>query len=306
MKKFNDLDTIQSEQKLLDLLGYTAIGPDNQNRYLIFDEKEKEVGFIQRRRMHKRKDKKVFGYVMEIHSDNITCSNVRKINHINNHSFYDTSFCYEFDIKNDKGNMDHIKLQMNDSPYIKIDSEDYKEMTFQLMYDKLYTCYISETDNFTMQEILVVHTEADSENRIDYDCSYSYTVIVCDKEQDIDDISDSFGKKSTEFEAIHRSYYYDGNNNPYVCVNVKEWENGNLTQNEKYDIKKMQLPEVIEAHKSEYDPFSHFRYLVNERYPWKEELIGAMLENRGVPEKEFQVFVPDLQKASPKKQRKTV
>ena len=59
MEKNNDLDTIKSEQKLLDLLGYTAIGPDNQNRYLIFDEKGQEVGFIQRKRIHKRKEKKI-------------------------------------------------------------------------------------------------------------------------------------------------------------------------------------------------------------------------------------------------------
>ena len=120
MEKNNDLDTIKSEQKLLDLLGYTAIGPDNQNRYLIFDEKGQEVGFIQRKRIHKRKENKVFGYVMEIHSDNVSCSNVRKISSMNEHDFYDKSFSYEFDIRNKNGNMDHIRLQMNDRPYLKI------------------------------------------------------------------------------------------------------------------------------------------------------------------------------------------
>ena len=306
MEEKKNLDTIESEQKLLDLLGYTAVGPDNQKRYLIFDEKGQEVGFIQRKRLHKRKEKKVIGYVMEIHSDNITCSNVRKINSMKEYDFYDTSFYYEFDIRNKNGNMDHVKLQMNDRPYLKIQSKDYKEMTFELISDKLYTCFISEKEDFKMQEILVVKSEAGSEDKVEYDCSYSYTVMVCNKDQDIDDIFDKLGKKSTEFEAIHRRYYYDGNNDPYVCVNVKEWENGHLTENKQYDIKKMMLPEVIEAHKSDYDPFSHFRYIVNERYPWKEELIGTMLENRGVPEKEFQLFVPDLQKTSSKKNTKKV
>ena len=38
--------SIDFERKLLDLLGYTIIGPDNSNRYKIFDN-SKEVGFIQ-------------------------------------------------------------------------------------------------------------------------------------------------------------------------------------------------------------------------------------------------------------------
>ena len=142
MEEKRNLDTIESEQKLLDLLGYTAVGPDNQKRYLIFDETGQEVGFIQRKRLHKRKENKVFGYVMEIHSDNITCSNVRKINSMKEYDFYDTSFYYEFDIRNKNGNMDHVKLQMNDRPYLKIQSKDYKEMTFELISDKLYTCFI--------------------------------------------------------------------------------------------------------------------------------------------------------------------
>ena len=76
------MESLESELKFLELFGLTLEGPDNSNRYKVFDENKKEVGFIQKKKLHNKNVKKgrvaTFGYVTEIETDNIIFKILRK------------------------------------------------------------------------------------------------------------------------------------------------------------------------------------------------------------------------------------
>ena len=77
-------EEIENEETFVNLLGYKAIGPDNSNRFIIVDENNNNVGFIQRKKLHNKNVKRglpaIFGYQMEIESPTIHYFGIRRLN----------------------------------------------------------------------------------------------------------------------------------------------------------------------------------------------------------------------------------
>ena len=97
---------IESEEKLIKMLGYNLKGPDNSNRWIITDKDHENVGFIQYKKLHKKNSPKgleaIYGYHTEINSKDIYFSKTRKET--------DTDFKYEFSIKREDECLDSIEL----------------------------------------------------------------------------------------------------------------------------------------------------------------------------------------------------
>lgn len=105
---------IAYEKRLTDLLGYDIVGPDNSNRWIIID-KDKPVGFIQYKKLHKygKKNPAIYGYCTEIDSSTITWNVVRN-------SDAGSSFTnrYKFDVKTENDDVTHLELLFGDAPQI--------------------------------------------------------------------------------------------------------------------------------------------------------------------------------------------
>lgn len=280
MEKYN----IESEEKLISLFGYTIKGPDNSNRWLIFDENNNNVGFIQYKKIVRKNNKKglvpIYGYQMEIDSSIIKYKSVRKLNNRNENLFYDSKFVYEFDIKREHGNSDHISIDMRENPNLTLWSEKYGFINFKINYETLYVNFKSKTENFNIEETIIVKL-SDTTKFYDYCLNYS------DINQDIDSKDVNF--LSIEFKTLEN--YCDDKER--LKISQKKWKNGDFIS-EYSSVVDGNFEEAILKHQMGIESFKHFRFLINKVLPFKQELISKMLEIRGLEESEFILFMPDL------------
>ena len=125
---------IESEKKFIEFLGYSVIGPNKSNRWVILDKEENEVGFIQYKKLHKksRKNETIFGYVMNINSELLTFSKTRHEEVSSNH--------FEFDY-----NDNHIDINMGENTSLMIWSKEYGFIDFSLNEKKLFLNFKSKT-----------------------------------------------------------------------------------------------------------------------------------------------------------------
>lgn len=275
---------IKSEEKLIELLGYSLIGPDNCNRWLIVDEKNNSIGFIQYKKVVNKDSKKnlcaIFGYHMEIDSKNIHYNSTRKLNNRNEKSFHDSSFSYEFEIKREDGNLDHIAIDMGRNPSLNLWSKEYGFINFKIDYESLFLNFKSKTQNFNIEETIVVKPKS-------YHNLYEYSLSYCDKNEDIN-------SKEGETLSIDFIGSYD-----YICdkeklkVNQKMWKKGNFV-NETTSTVDGNINDAILMHEMGINSFNHFRYLINQILPFKKEVISEMLEIRKLKELEYRLFIDDL------------
>ena len=203
--------SIDFERKLLDLLGYTIIGPDNSNRYKIFDN-SKEVGFIQYKKLYFQNKKKgypdLYGYVIHIDSKDIILDNTRKI--------YDTflfknennTYSYSFDIKRNDNDLDHVEITISDFFEIVIWSKEYGHMSFSINDNGLFLNYKSMTDNYNIEEVIVYRN-----NNKNLD-EYTYQIKYCNK------------KITSNYTVCEISGVNIGNNMLKIFENT--WENDEL------------------------------------------------------------------------------
>ena len=49
---------LEEEKRLIELLGYSLLGPDGSNRWIILDENQNQVGHIQYKKMYNGNSKK--------------------------------------------------------------------------------------------------------------------------------------------------------------------------------------------------------------------------------------------------------
>ena len=106
---------IENEKRLIELLGYSLIGPNGSNRWLIIDENQNEVGYIQYKKLYngnvKKGYNKIFGYKTFIDSQSISCDFSRKIN---DKKFILSGICFE----NTNSNLnEYFPLSINPDRY---------------------------------------------------------------------------------------------------------------------------------------------------------------------------------------------
>lgn len=143
---------IESEEKLIKMLGYNLIGPDNSNRWIITDKDHENVGFIQYKKLHKKNSSKgleaIYGYHTEINSKDIYFSKTGKET--------DTDFKYEFSIKREDECLDSIELNLSENPKLTLWSEDYGYIGFYVDNYRLYLDFSSQTEKFYLEENILV------------------------------------------------------------------------------------------------------------------------------------------------------
>lgn len=143
---------IESEEKLIKMLGYNLIGPDNSNRWIITDKDHENVGFIQYKKLHKKNSSKgleaIYDYHTEINSKDIYFSKTRKET--------DTDFKYEFSIKREDECLDSIELNLSENPKLTLCSEDYGYIGFYVDNYRLYLDFSSQTEKFYLEENILV------------------------------------------------------------------------------------------------------------------------------------------------------
>lgn len=77
------------------------------------------------------------------------------------------------------------------------------------------------------------------------------------------------------------------------------WINGKLRTNRE-NIVVGNVEEMVVKHGMGIDAFKHFRFLINQILPFKQEVISAMLENYLYKREELSLFVPELGKVTEK------
>ena len=272
------IHNIESEEKLIKILGYNLIGPDNSNRWIITDKDHENVGFIQYKKLHKKNSSKgleaIYGYHTEINSKDIYFSKTRKET--------DTDFKYEFSIKREDECFDSIELNISENPKLTLWSEDYGYIGFYIDNYRLYLDFSSQTEKFYLEENILVGLSSSNK-------TYQYSLGYGNK------TSSKTNTLSIEFKEIINCG--DGKNR--LEVKQKEWKNGTFIKEYSSTVDGT-IEDAIINHEMGLDAFSHFRYIINEALPFEEEVLSVMLEKRGLEEKEFSLFAPDLKSTSKK------
>ena len=90
------------EKRLIELLGYSLVGPNGSNRWFIMDENKNQVGYIQYKKTRngnvKKGHPKIFGYETEINSPTIYCKFTRELKGKELYSFCSNDYHYSFEI----------------------------------------------------------------------------------------------------------------------------------------------------------------------------------------------------------------
>lgn len=155
---------IAYEKRLIDLLGYTVIGPNNSNRWIILDD-DKEVGFIQYKKVKKssKKNPATYAYCTEIDSSTITWSTVRN-------SDAKSSFTtnYEFDVKTESDEPMHFSVSFCDNPQIHAYSKN-RLIHFSIINGELSLNFMSNSELKAFQEFIHYNTNISWCHRFGYD-----------------------------------------------------------------------------------------------------------------------------------------
>ncbi len=289
---------IESEIKLVAMLGYNLIGPNNSNRWLIVDENNNQVGFIQYKKLFNENVKKgyskTYGYHTEIDSKDISYKATRKIENESRKIGFDSKFRYELDIRRGNGNIDHIDINVGDYPNLTLWSKEYGFMNFKVDYEGLYLNYKSKTENFNIEETLVYKTDGEKVSKRPKE--YSYQLRYCDKCIELND-ENLKGIKICEITGTSTPYQQNYNEMKLV---ENTWINGKLIIN-KENIVVGNVEEMAVKHGMGIDAFKHFRFLINQILPFKQEVISVMLENSLCKREELSLFIPELGKVTEQK-----
>lgn len=292
LKKVNN---IEHEKKLLELLGYNLIGPDKSNRWLILDENNKQVGFIQYKKLFKKNVKKgtpaIYGYHTEIDSKGICYNATRKINDIQDKNNYGSIFNYELDIKRENNDVDHLEFNVGETPSLTLWSKEYGFMRFQISSDKLFLNFQSKTENFNVQEIIVYQLYNRQFSNLPNE--YTYQLNYCNKDIDL---NDDFAKGIKGRLITGKSSPEQQDHNE-IKILERSWINNKLRVNRE-SVVIGNLEEMITKHKMGIDSFKHFRFLINQILPFKQEVVSTMLGEKSG--ENLSLFIPELGKVTEK------
>lgn len=287
---------MEHEKIFLDLLDLKMEGPDKSNRFKIIDSNEKEVGFIQKKKLHSKNIKKnipaIFGYHTEIESDSISYVATRRINNRSDKelNLNDTNCFYEFKIKREDGDYDLVQLNLGVNSSLTIYSVEYGYMTFFIEPEKLYFNYKSQTDNFNIEETVVVEVDyLSGMEQIHKGKEYAYCISFCDKEKSLEEKQ---GRTTRELLVKNNPYPFFYSNR--IQVKERSWKNGRLTASRDSYVNGT-VSELIFKHQMGIDAFSHFRYLVNQVLPFKQDILQFMIERNKITEEPFSLFFPEYQ-----------
>lgn len=284
---------IEHEKKLIDLLGYNLFGPDNSNRWFITDENNKQVGFIQYKKLFNKNDKKgypaTFGYCTVIDSETISYKSTRKIDNVEYKQSRDTKFSYSFDVKRENDDFDHVEIRTGENCSLNMWSQTYGYISFKVDYDGLYLDFKSKTENFNVEE-LVIYKSAEA-NRPIFKKEYVYQIRYCDKDLELSD-DNLKGTTIREISGVCNEYYQESK---HLHLSEKSWINGNLRTNRESEVTGT-IEEMAIKQQMGIDAFHYFRVFINQILPFEKDVVSAMLSDEIIKKRGLSIFVSELEK----------
>lgn len=280
---------INYEKKLVELLGYNLIGPDNSNRWLIRDDNGNQVGFIQYKKIYSENKKRglpaLFGYYTTIDSPIINYNFCRKCNNSNYRNDID-NFHYELDIKNKNEGNDSIELDIGEYPTLRMWSQKYGFIDFHVADGGFHLNFKSKTENFNIEEYVYFKNETEAS----HSAQYIYQIRYCDKNLKLDD-DNLKGTIIREISGKYNQYYQEDNR---LELSEKSWINGKLRTNRK-NVVIGNIKEMAIKHQMGIDAFNHFRFLINEILPFKEDIISTLLSDVDIKQTGLSIFLNDYE-----------
>lgn len=244
---------IEPEEKLIRLLGYKLVEPnksDSVNKWLIYDENDLEVGFIRYKKIHKTRGMPaVYGYVLNIDSSTIKCHNTRS-----KQRWVDSK--YRIYIKSERS-CPVVEIIFGSNPSITLWSNEYGYMKFKMNHEMLYLNFKSKTENFKINETVLLETGM----------KYRYSITYYKPKFIFDD-----GNK----EELTLEVFNDDSRTQRLSVSEMKFENNDLVSKDE-SIVEGTLYDAIKGHEMGIEAFSHFRFLINEALPFNEEIIEELI-----------------------------
>lgn len=247
---------IEPEEKLIRLLGYSVKVWYNSNRWIIYDENDLEVGFIQYKKLHSKNVKKgipaTFGYVLNIDSPIIQCQNIREVD--SEESSLETTF--SMDIKRENKE-DQVEINFGNYSSFALWSKEFGYMMFKIDDNALYLNFKSKTENFELEETVLLEKGK----------KYGYTINYSNKDklETVDTLNIDVSKKD------------DSNSN--LIVVQREFRD-NIIVGSNNSLVEGTMSDAIKGHEMGIEAFSHFRYLINEILPFKGDVVDTLIEGR--------------------------
>ena len=281
---------LEKEEKLINLLGYNLVGPNNSNRWLILDKNQKQVGYIQYKKTYHENKKagfmKAFGYHTKIDSPDITYEYTRAIVDKYGNILNNKNYNYSFDIKRNNQDSDHVELSIGENPSITIWSSKYGFIDFKTNYKGLYLNYKSQTDNFNIEEILA-YKNIDDEYHDNKE--YTYQIKYCKKPLTLSDYNNK-GITTREISGIQN---YNNENQLKICE--KTWLHSKLRNKKEY-IVEGNVEEMALKHQMGIDCFNHFKYLINQIIPFQEEVVSSLITKDIINQQNLSMFFSEEKK----------
>lgn len=277
------MENLEHEQILLKMLGLKIVETDSPNVLNVTTRNGKEVGSIKRKKIHNRKVRKgTFGYQTEIETEQVHYSFTRVSEDDFKEKCFkkDNRFFYAFDIKKDNKKNHYVELNLGLNPSLAIWSEEYGFVNFSINNDKMYVNFRSETESFKVEESIEVRMN--NEVLHPFGERYSYQLDFCSKGESLENKN----SKVTYLISV------DIINEKEISICEQTWRKNKLIKNKVTNVEGT-ISEAITKHKDGIAAFNRFRYFINELLPCRKEIIGVMLEKRGITEYPFMLFMPE-------------
>ena len=287
---------IEYEKRLIDFLNYKLIGPDKSNRWIILDENDNQVGYIQYKRIHKGNKSKetpsVYAYCTVIDSQTISYRNERtNINRFGEEIKQYAPF-YTLTTKKN-GITKNIELRLSDNGKgIKIKNSEFDYMKLSIDSESgLYLKFQSTTTSFNLEEILEYNSNNECDNSI-----YYYQLGYCPIDEKLTDDN----KTAIELEVMHHPKYQKANE-----LRIRQESSINeKVENYTSGIVKGTVEEVLLRHQMGLEAFSHFRYLLREMLPFSDEVLEKLHDEEIIEKCGLKHFFSESQKQINKRNKK--
>lgn len=291
---------LEKEKRLIELLGYSLLGPDGSNRWIILDENQNQVGHIQYKKMYNGNSKKgyskIFGYHTVINSSNIIYTSKRNNNDKEGNVITNTDFDYSFDIKRDNQEIDHVEINTGDIPSLYIWSKKYGFLEFKIDDKGLYLAFKRKTEQLNIEELLIYRNTNEYYDKK----KYVYQETSCDKVMDLSEHTNK-GKTIKEISGTKR-YCED-----QLEVSEKIWVDGEEIAAHEYSTNDT-VEEMAIKDGNGIDCFNRFRLLINQLIPFNEDVISAIVSDENIRQYNLSIFFPDYEKkiSKPEMQKKLI
>ena len=256
---------IKFEKNIVDLLGYSLVGPDNSNRWIVLDENNQNVGFIQYKKykvsnktqnIHSVKStyEKQFAYYTKIDSPTVKFEKERVVGR----SDY-TAHIY---IKGDSKRDPYFVIDFDIVPRIWTNNKKYGYINFHIYNNELYL----NTQNYEFTGNVVETKEGIVEERFIY--SNTDSRLVYNMEKVVDNNQSFVQIFATNNNNYKKEKQINVTNS--LWINKEEIDNSQTTVNGTIEefLEKFQIP---------LNYFNQFKDYVGKVLPFKKNIVDLLI-----------------------------